>query len=223
MDLKNILNSIFDYNHTILRDYFNTYEYLWYILSDLKKIIFEISKGLNNDFIKKGDNIWIGKGTRIADTACIKGPVIIGNDCDIRHCAYVRDNVIIGSNAVIGNSTEVKNSIIFDNASCPHFNYIGDSIMGYKSHLGAGAVLSNVKLIDKRINIYINDQIIDTGLKKFGSLIGDYSEIGSNSVLNPGSIIGSGTIVYPLSNVRGVIPGGMIFKNDGSLIKKHNI
>lgn len=160
-----------------------------------------------------GDHVFIGEGTVVEDGAMIKGPAIIGKNCEIRHGAYIRDHVIIGDNCVIGNSSEIKHSILFNGCQVPHFNYVGDSILGHKAHLGAGAKISNVKLVPGNIFVEMDGRPFDTGLRKFGALLGDFAEVGCNSVLNPGSIIGRNSIIYPNTNWRDILPGDMIVKN----------
>jgi NDP-sugar pyrophosphorylase family protein len=160
--------------------------------------------------------VFIGEGTLVEDGAMIKGPAIIGKNCQIRHNAYIREHVIIGDNCIVGNSCEVKNSLLFNQAVAPHFNYIGDSILGYQAHLGAGATISNVKLVPGNVAVDIDGQPFDTGLRKFGALLGDHAEIGCNAVLNPGSIIGRGSVVYPSTNWRGILPANMIVKNQAA-------
>ena len=163
-----------------------------------------------------GEQVFIGEGTLVEDGAMIKGPAIIGKNCQIRHNAYIREHVIIGDNCIVGNSCEVKNSLLFNQAVAPHFNYIGDSILGYQAHLGAGATISNVKLVPGNVAVDIDGQPFDTGLRKFGALLGDHAEIGCNAVLNPGSIIGRGSVVYPSTNWRGILPANMIVKNQAA-------
>jgi len=160
-----------------------------------------------------GERVFIGKGTLVEDGAMIKGPAIIGSNCQIRHNAYIRDNVIIGDNCVVGNSCELKNAFLFNNAVAPHFNYVGDSILGHKSHLGAGVKISNFKLVPANVTVELDGRKVDTGLRKFGALIGDHAEIGCNAVLNPGSIIGRGAVIYPNVNWRGILAANMIVKN----------
>ena len=164
-----------------------------------------------------GENVFIGEGTVVEDGAMIKGPAIIGRNCQIRHNAYFREDVIVGDGCVIGNSCELKNALIFNNCEVPHFNYVGDSILGYKAHLGAGVVLSNVKVIKGNVTVDWNGERIDTGLRKFGALIGDHAQIGCNSVLNPGSIVGRNSVIYPTMNWRGVLPGDSVAKNKAGI------
>ena len=176
---------------------------------------------LANTYKEIAPNVWVGPGTYIEKTALIQGPVIIGANCQIRHAAFIRQNVICGNDVVIGNSTEVKNAILFDGVQIPHFNYVGDSILGYKAHLGAGAILSNFKSTGDEIHVWIDDQKIATGLNKLGALIGDQVEVGCNSVLYPGTIVGKRSIIYPLNPVRGTLAEDMILKNDGQAYPKN--
>jgi len=164
-----------------------------------------------------GDDVFIGKGTRIDDGVLIKGPAIIGENCEIRHGAYIRENAIIGDNCVIGNSCEIKHSLLFNGCQVPHFNYVGDSILGHKAHLGAGVVLSNLKVVSGNVILKHDGQAIDTGLRKFGAIIGDHVDIGCNSVLNPGSVIGRNTTMYPCTNWRGIVDADRIVKNKASI------
>ena len=208
---------LFDLSQTAHAAIFDGCEYAWDALKKIKAYLeANIQPGLRNRcegvaFI--GERVFIGEGTLVEDGVMIKGPALIGRNCHLRHNAYLRENVILGDNCVIGNSCEVKNSILFNHAGAPHFNYIGDSILGYHAHLGAGVKVSNVKLVPGNITVEIDGQPFDTGLRKFGALLGDHSEIGCNTVLNPGSIIGRGSVVYPNTNWRGILPGNMIVKN----------
>ena len=180
-----------------------------YIAANLKPALHNHCEG--RAFI--GEKVFIGEGTVVEDGAMIKGPAIIGQNCQIRHNAYIRENVIIGNGCVVGNSSELKNSLLFNGAQAPHFNYIGDSILGHRAHLGAGVKISNYKLFAGNIEVEVDGVPFDTGLRKFGALIGDHAEVGCNSVLNPGSIIGRGAVIYPGVNWRGILPANMIAKN----------
>ncbi len=212
---------MFNQEHTIAPHIFKGLDYAWEVLPRIKDFIKEIAKELPSDFEQIAESVWVGKGTEIDDSVRIKGPAIIGCDCAIRHTAYIRENVIVGNGVIIGNSTELKNALLFDKVEVPHFNYVGDSVLGYKAHLGAGVILSNLKSAKDNIVISIGSgEVLDTGLKKFGALIGDFAEIGCNAVLNPGTIIGKESIVYPLTMVRGIIPEKHILKNDGTLVPK---
>jgi len=212
------VESLIDLNKTIASDIFQNTRYPWEAIPKISEFIKYLGTKLPSDFEQIEDMIWIGKGTKIERTALIKGPAIIGYDCDIRHAAFVREHVIAGNNVVIGNSTEVKNALLCDQVEIPHFNYIGDSILGYKAHLGAGAILSNFKSTKDEISVLdLDGNKIKTGLTKFGAILGDRSEIGCNSVLFPGCIIGRDSIIYPLSSVRGMIPEKRILKSDGEI------
>jgi len=208
---------LFDLKQTEHAAIFDGCNNAWEALKRIKDYIAaNLKPGLQNRcdgvaFI--GKNVFIGEGTVVEDGAMIKGPAIIGKNCEIRHNAYIRDNVIIGDNCVVGNSTELKNALLFNNAAAPHFNYVGDSILGHKAHIGAGVVLSNFKSLPGNIKIELDGKPFDTGLRKFGALLGDFAEVGCNSVLNPGSIVGRNALIYPGSNWRGILAANMIAKN----------
>jgi UDP-N-acetylglucosamine diphosphorylase / glucose-1-phosphate thymidylyltransferase / UDP-N-acetylgalactosamine diphosphorylase / glucosamine-1-phosphate N-acetyltransferase / galactosamine-1-phosphate N-acetyltransferase len=208
---------LFDLKQSEHAAIFDGCEFAWEALKKIKDYLgANLRPALNNRcdgvaFI--GKNVFIGEGTVVEDGVMIKGPAIIGRNCEIRHNAYIRDNVIIGDGCVIGNSTELKNALLFNNAVAPHFNYIGDSILGHKAHIGAGVVLSNFKSLPGNIKIEMDGKPFDTGLRKFGALLGDLAEVGCNSVLNPGSIIGRGSVIYPSTNWRGTLAANMIAKN----------
>jgi NDP-sugar pyrophosphorylase family protein len=208
---------LFDLSQTEHAGIFEGCAYAWDALKKIQEYVQKhLRPGLHNRcdgvaFI--GEQVSIGEGTVVEDGAMIKGPAIIGRNCEIRHNAYVREQVIIGNNCIVGNSCEVKNSVLFNHAVAPHFNYVGDSILGYKAHLGAGVKISNFKLVPGNILIEMEGHRFDTGLRKFGALLGDNTDIGCNAVLNPGSVIGRGSIIYPNTNFRGVLPPGMVVKN----------
>lgn len=212
------INELFDLNKTITKDYLNKYKYPFEALDHINEIIIDLSKNLDKDYLMIKENVYAHKTASISRDVEIIGPCIIGENAVLRHNAFIRENVIIGNNTVIGNSCEIKNSIIFDNAEIPHFNYVGDSIIGFHAHLGAGAVTSNLKL-DKSIVYICGNEKINTNRRKVGAFIGDYAEVGCNSVLNPGSVIGKNTIIYPLSSFRGVIDSNKIYKN-GTIIDR---
>lgn len=220
--MNNIKENL-NYDATIAKELLNSCKYPWEALSRINKFILEKIPNLGEDYIEIDSNVFAHKTAKINKTACINGPTIIGENTEVRHCAYIRGNVIIGNNCVIGNSTEVKNAIIFNNVQCPHYNYIGDSILGEYSHTGAGVILSNVKNDKSNITIKLNDKIIDTGLRKFSAIIGDRVEIGCNSVICPGSIIGANTSIYPLTRVRGIIEQNKIVKDMNNIIEKGDI
>ena len=208
---------LFDLAQTAHAGIFDGCEFAW---EALKKIEGYIAANLKPELRNKcdgvayiGDNVFIGEGTVVEDGVMIKGPAIIGNNCRIRHNAYLRENVILGDGCVVGNSTEIKNSLLFNNAGAPHFNYVGDSILGHKAHLGAGVKVSNIKLFPGNITVTVDGKPFDTGLRKFGVLLGDGAEIGCNAVLNPGSVIGRGAVIYPNVFWRGVLPANGIAKN----------
>src|SRR6267378_6434173 len=192
-------------------------EYAWEALSKIQTYLkTNLRRELHNrceGVAYVGENVFIGEGTVVEDGAMIKGPAIIGRNCEIRHNAYIRENVIVGDNCVIGNSSEVKNSLLFNKAGAPHFNYIGDSIVGYKAHLGAGVKISNIKIVQGNVTVEMNGKPFDTGLRKFGALLGDNVDVGCNAVLNPGTIVGRGSVIYPNTNWRGVLAENMIVKN----------
>ena len=212
---------LLDLNHTVAAEYLKKYEYPWEAISEIKNILLEVASTLDkNEYKEVQENVWVHKSATIDDNVKIVGPAIIGPEAVIKHCAYIRENVIIGKACVIGNSCEIKNAIIFDETQVPHFNYVGDSIMGYKSHMGAGAIVSNLKSDHSNITVKYENENIDTNLRKFGAIIGDFVEVGCNSVLNPGTIIGRNSTVYPLSRVRGVVKEGSIYKDADNVVVK---
>ena len=206
------ISNLLDLTQTEFADIFDGFEYPHEILPLIKDYILKKGPALGSDYKMIKENVWVGAGTEIAETAFIKGPAIIGRNVEIRHCAFIRGNAIIGDNSVIGNSTEIKNSLLFNKVQTPHFNYVGDSVLGFHAHIGAGVILSNVRSIPGNVKIHCDGETIETGLRKFSAILGDNAEIGCNSVLNPGTIIGRNAIVYPLSNVRGFIPENLIYK-----------
>ncbi len=216
------ISELFDLEHTIAKDIFTGKTYPWEILSELSDFIIALGNTLDESvYEKRGDNIWIAKSASVAPTACLNGPLIICDDAEIRHCAFIRGSAIVGKGAVVGNSTEVKNSLLFDGVQTPHYNYIGDSVLGYKSHTGAGSITSNLKSDKSLITITIDGNKLETGRKKIGAILGDCVEVGCNSVLNPGTVVGKNTNIYPLSMVRGYVPADSIRKNSGEIIAKH--
>lgn len=215
-----ILN-LFDLDYTIAKDLFLKYEYPWEVLSDIGDFILLLGSTLPEDeYNRIGEDIWVHKSVVLPPSVCLTGPLIICADAQIRHCAFFRGKVIVGRNSVVGNSCELKNSILFDSVQAPHYNYIGDSILGFKSHMGAASLTSNVKSDKKDVVIHLEDEDIKTNLKKFGAIIGDYVEVGCSAVLNPGTIIGRNTNIYPLSFVRGYIPSDSILKAENIIVKK---
>ena len=215
-------DELLDLSKTIASELFENADYPWNVLGSIKSFIIQLGEKLPKElFEKKDGNIWIAKDTVIYPSAYISGPCIIDSGAEVRQCAFIHGSVIVGKNCVVGNSAELKNSVLFDGVQVPHFNYVGDSILGYKAHMGAGAVTSNVKGDKSLVVVKNGDETAETGLKKFGAILGDYAEIGCNSVLNPGSIIGRNTSVYPLSSVRGVIPAGCIYKSAENIVRRN--
>lgn len=207
--------------HSAAYPYLSRLTYPWEILPMIAKIIKEIGAGLSKtEYDRLGEDIWVAKTAKIASSASISGPCIIGHEAEVRHCAFIRGSALIGAGAVVGNSTELKNCILFDGVQVPHYNYVGDSVLGYKSHLGAGAITSNVKSDKTEVTIRIGEARIQTGLRKFGGVLGDFVEVGCGSVLNPGSVVGAHTNIYPLSSVRGYIPKNCIFKSNDQIVEK---
>ena len=215
------ISNMLDLNETIAAELFEGKTYPWEVLPEIGDFIIKLGKTLDpSEYEEKGENVWIARSATVAPTASITGPAIIGRDAEVRHCAFIRGKAIVGEGAVVGNSTELKNVILFNKVQVPHYNYVGDSILGYKSHMGAGAVTSNVKSDKSLVKVKVGEKTIETGLKKFGAMLGDEVEVGCGSVLNPGSVIGSHTNIYPLSMVRGVIPAGSIYKKQGEIVAK---
>lgn len=204
---------LYELKETIAAELFRNVTYPWEVLPKIHDFILELGSRLPEDrYEKRGEDIWIARSARVAPTACLNGPLIVDEEAEIRHCAFVRGNAIVGKHAVVGNSTELKNVVLFNNVQVPHYNYVGDSVLGFKSHMGAGSITSNVKS-DKTLVVVKGENIrIETGLKKFGAMLGDNVEVGCNSVLNPGTVIGRKSNIYPTSSVRGVIPADSIYK-----------
>ena len=217
LEVKNLLNL----NETIANKIFENVTYPWEVINKISEFIIELGKTLDkNIYEEKAPNVWVAKSAEIAPTAFIGGPCIIDENAKIRHSAFIRENAIVGKNVVVGNSTELKNVIIFNNSEVPHYNYVGDSILGYKSHMGAGSIISNLKSDKSNVSVKYNDKKIETNLRKFGAILGDNVEVGCSSVLNPGSIIGRKTNIYPLSSVRGFIGPNKIYKNQNEIVEK---
>ena len=211
---------LYDLNHSLAGAYLTGFEYPWQALKGIKDLILNLGPALGEEYAEVSPTVWVHKTATVAPTAYLGAPCIIGAGTEIRHCAFVRGSALVGENCVIGNSVELKNVILFDNVQVPHFNYVGDSILGYKSHMGAGAVTSNVKSDHTLVTVKDGDERIETGLKKFGAMLGDFVEVGCNSVLNPGTVIGPHSNVYPTSCVRGFVPEHSIWKNSGVVVKK---
>ena len=215
------ISRLFDLTETIAAELLRQYTYPWEVLTQISQYITKLGNTLSKDeYDQIGEDVWVAKSATIAPTASIHGPAIIGKNAEIRHCAFIRGNAIVGEGAVVGNSTELKNVILFNKVQVPHYNYVGDSILGFQSHMGAGAITSNVKSDKTLVSIRFEDQRIETGLKKMGAILGDHVEVGCQSVLNPGTIVGKNSNIYPLSSVRGYVPEQSIYKKEGEVAKK---
>ena len=212
--------ALFDLQHSQSGKYLAGFEYPWEALSGINAMILELGTALDEEYTEVSPQVWVHKTAQIAPTAYLGAPCIIGENTEVRHCAFIRGSALVGNNCVVGNSAELKNVILFDNVQVPHYNYVGDSILGYKSHMGAGSVTSNVKSDKTLVAVKSGSETIETGLKKFGAMLGDFVEVGCNSVLNPGTVIGRRSNIYPTSCVRGVIPEDSIFKTGGIIVKK---
>lgn len=220
--MENItINDMYSLSETIAAKLLEPLSFPWEALPKISEFILQLGPSLDSDlYEERGEHIWIAKSAKVAESASITGPAIIDSEAKIRQCAFIRGNAIVGKGAVVGNSTELKNVILFNGVQVPHYNYVGDSILGYKAHMGAGSITSNVKSDKSLVIVHNGEQNLETGLKKFGAMLGDEVEVGCNSVLNPGTVIGKRTNIYPLSSVRGVIPAEHIFKNAAEIVKK---
>lgn len=216
------IKELYDLTETAAKPLLESVTYPWEALPKIKDFIIELGNSLDpEEYEKHGENIWIHKSATVFDSAYIAGPCIIGKDTEVRQCAFIRGSALVGDNCVVGNSTELKNVIIFNNVQVPHYNYVGDSILGFHSHMGAGSITSNVKSDKTLVHVKGADFDIATGMKKFGAMLGDYVEVGCNSVLNPGTVIGSHSNIYPLSRVRGYVPSNSIYKDRNDIVNKH--
>lgn len=214
-------NQLLDLSQTIAAGLFDGKEYPWEALGDIGDFIISLGKSLPADkFYNPSENVWIAKTANVYPSAYIAGPCIVDENAEVRHCAFIRGNALIGKNCVIGNSTELKNVVLFNNVQVPHYNYVGDSILGYKAHMGAGSITSNVKSDKTLVVVKNSGELLPTGRKKFGAILGDNVEVGCNSVLNPGTVVGRGSSIYPVSCVRGVVPENSIYKANDSIVKK---
>lgn len=213
------ISELYDLTHTLAAEYLKGFTYPWEALKGIKDMIVALAETLGEDYVQTAPQVWVHKTAKVAPTAFLGAPCIIGPNTEVRHCAFVRGSALVGENCVVGNSVELKNVILFDNVQTPHYNYVGDSILGYKSHMGAGSITSNVKS-DKTLVVIKGDTPIPTGLKKVGALLGDFVEVGCNSVLNPGTVVGRNSNVYPLSCVRGTVPANSIYKTGGVIAPK---
>lgn len=212
---------LFSLNNSLVSSLFEGAEYPFEVLPKIGEFIKKLGEMLDTDIYEQiGDQIWIAKSAKVAASASITGPCIIGENAEVRHCAFIRGNAFIGNDCVVGNSTELKNVVLIGKVQVPHYNYVGDSVLGYGSHMGAGSITSNVKSDKTLVTVKLGDEKIETGLKKFGAILGDFVEVGCGSVLNPGTIIGKNSNIYPLSSVRGFVPEGSIYKNANEVVKK---
>ena len=218
MNIK--IDNLYDLDKTIAAEYLSKFEYPWEALAGIKDYIKELGSKLSDDYTQVKENVWIHKDAKVFDSAYLGEYVIIDEGAEVRHCAFIRGSAIVGKNAVVGNSTELKNVILFDNVQVPHYNYVGDSILGYKAHMGAGSITSNVKSDKQLVVIKNGDEKVETGIKKVGAFIGDNVEVGCGSVLNPGTVVGRNSNIYPLSSVRKVIPENSIYKNQNEVVEK---
>lgn len=220
------ITDLYDLSHTAAGEYLSRYTYTWEALADIGKLISELGSKLDESlYERRGENVWISKSATVAPSAYIGGPCIIGHNTEVRHCAFIRGSALIGEGCVVGNSTELKNVILFDSVQVPHYNYVGDSILGYKSHMGAGSITSNVKSDKTLVSVKSADgaEIYETGRKKVGAALGDFVEVGCGSVLNPGTVIGKNSSVYPLSSVRGIVPENSIYKSASEIAEKKSV
>lgn len=216
------VKELYTLEETIAKDLFEGVTYPWEILPKISAFILELGATLpEEEYDKVGENVWIAKSANVAESAYIHGPAIIGKNAEVRHCAFIRGNAIVGEGAVVGNSTELKNVILFNKVQVPHYNYVGDSILGYKAHMGAGSITSNVKSDKKLVVVKTSEGNIETGIKKFGAMLGDEVEVGCGTVLNPGTVVGPHSNIYPLSSVRGVVPAESIYKKQGEIAEKY--
>lgn len=215
------VQSLYTTKETIAEKIFENVTYPWEVLPKIGTFIMELGASLpDGDYEKRGENIWIARTAKVSESAAVTGPVIIGKYAEVRHGAFIRGNAIVGEYAVVGNSTELKNVILFNRVQVPHYNYVGDSVLGYKAHMGAGSITSNVKSDKTLVKVRLDEHLMETRLKKFGAMIGDEVEIGCGSVLNPGTIVGKNSNIYPLSSVRGYVPEGCIYKKQGEIVKR---
>ena len=211
---------LYDFSHSLAGEYLSGFDYPWQALKGIQDLILSLGSALGEDYTEVSPSVWVHKTATIAPTAYLGAPCIIGAGTEVRHCAFIRGSALVGKNCVVGNSVELKNVILFDNVQVPHFNYVGDSILGYKSHMGAGSVTSNVKSDSSLVTVKDGNTRMETGLKKFGAMLGDFVEVGCNSVLNPGTVVGKHSNIYPTSCVRGVVPENSIWKTGGVVVKK---
>ena len=213
---------LFDLSHTLAGDYLARFTYPWQALDGIKELILTLGPALGDEYEERAPQVWVHETAKIAPTAYLGAPCIIGPRTEVRHCAFIRGSALVGAGCVVGNSVELKNVILFDSVQVPHYNYVGDSILGYKSHMGAGSITSHVKSDKTLVTMKNQGEAVETGRKKFGAILGDFVEVGCNSVLNPGTVVGPRTNIYPLSCVRGAVPGDSIYKTGGVIVEKEN-
>ena len=215
------IKDLYDLDHTLAKDYLLKFTYPWEALKGIKELILALGPTLGPDYEEREEHIWIHKSAKVFPSAYLGAPCIIGPDTEVRHCAFIRSAALVGADCVVGNSVELKNVILFDHVQTPHYNYVGDSILGYYSHMGAGSITSNVRSDKQLVIVHNGTEDIETGIKKFGAMLGDYVEVGCNAVCNPGTVIGRRCNIYPTSCVRGVVPENSIYKNSGEIISKN--
>ena len=215
------IKDLYDLDHTLAKDYLSQFTYPWEALAGIKDLILSLGPALGDEYEEREPSVWVHKTANVYPSAYLGAPCIIGPNTEVRHGAFVRGSALVGANCVVGNSVELKNVILFDNVQTPHYNYVGDSILGHFSHMGAGSITSNVKADKRLVVVHNGDEQIETGIKKFGAMLGDHVEVGCNAVLNPGTVIGRNSNVYPTSCVRGVVPESSIWKNSGEVVAKH--
>ena len=214
------IQDLYDLEHTLAADYLRQFTYPWEALSGIKELILQLGASLGPEYEERAEHVWVHRTATVFPSAYLGAPCIIGPETEVRHCAFIRGSALVGANCVIGNSVELKNVILFDHVQVPHYNYVGDSILGYYSHMGAGSITSNVKSDKKLVVVHNGTEQLETGIKKFGAMLGDYVEVGCNAVCNPGTVIGRHSNVYPTSCVRGFVPANSIWKNSGEVIQK---
>ena len=214
------ITDLYDLDHTLAAGYLRRFTYPWEALSGIKELILALGPELGEDYVEREPQVWVHRTAKIFPSAFLGAPCIIGARTEVRHCAFIRGSALVGDDCVVGNSVELKNVILFDHVQTPHYNYVGDSILGYFSHMGAGSITSNVKSDKRLVVVHNGAEQVETGLKKFGAMLGDYVEVGCNSVLNPGTVIGRHSNIYPTSCVRGVVPAHSIWKNSGEVVPK---
>ena len=216
------IQDLYDLDHTLAKDYLLQFTYPWEALKGIKDFILQLGPTLGEDYEEVSEHVWVHKTAKVFPSAYLGAPCIIGPETEVRHCAFIRGSALVGANCVVGNSVELKNVILFDHVQTPHYNYVGDSILGYYSHIGAGSITSNVKSDKKLVVVHNGTEHIETGVKKFGAMLGDYVEVGCNAVCNPGTVIGRHSNVYPTSCVRGVVPANSIFRSNGKIREKRD-